>query len=40
MYPELFRFDDIVDLFVEVALVARRGAADPDTDFYVTPYAS
>src|SRR5262249_20856699 len=34
IYAELFRFDHVFDLFVEVAPLARRRAADPDAYFH------
>ncbi len=37
IHAELFRFDDVVDLFVEVALTPLGRAADPDADSHVTP---
>src|SRR5580704_18042202 len=36
IHSELFRFDDVVDLFVEVALATRRGAANANADFHAT----
>jgi hypothetical protein len=37
IYAEFFCFDDVFDLFVEVAPLARGRAADSDADFHLIP---